>query len=143
MRRGHEFSAVFLIGGAVYSMLEILWRGYTHWSMTLTGGLCFLALYALHAYARPLSFFVRCLLGALAVTALEFSAGCVVNLWLGWHVWDYSGAPLNLLGQICPAYTLLWFALAAAAAPICRRLHTVFRGLHSAKTPCKRRPGCV
>ena len=107
-------------------MLEILWRGYTHWSMTLVGGLCFLVLYALHAYVRAVPFLLRCLLGAIAVTALEFSAGCVVNLWLGWRVWDYSGAPMNLLGQICPFYTLLWFVLSAAAAPPCRRLTAVF-----------------
>lgn len=122
MRKLTGCAVVFLIGGAVYSMLEIAWRGYTHWSMTLCGGLCFLVLYALHVHARALPLLLRCLLGSLSITALEFAAGCIVNLWLGWDVWDYSAVPLNILGQICPLYTLLWFGLCAASAPVCYRL---------------------
>ena len=30
------------------------------------------------------------LLGACIVTVLEFLTGCIVNLWLGWDVWDYT-----------------------------------------------------
>ena len=26
----------------------------------------------------------------------------IVNLAFGWNVWNYSGLPGNLLGQICP-----------------------------------------
>ena len=122
MRKTAEWLTVFLIGGALYSMLEILWRGYTHWSMTVTGALCFLTLYALHVYARRVPFFLRCLLGALGITVLEFTAGYIVNLRLGWRVWDYSDMPLNLLGQICPLFSLFWYVLCAAAAPLCRRL---------------------
>ena len=53
--------------------------------------------------------------GALIATAAEFVTGCVVNLWLGWGVWDYSALPGNLLGQICPQFTLLWVGIAAVA----------------------------
>ena len=127
MRKWLEFSTVFLIGGVLYSMLEILWRGYTHWSMTVTGGVCFLVLYGLHVYGRRIPFVLRCLIGAAAITAAEFTAGCVVNLWLGWYVWDYSGAPMNVLGQICPAFSLLWLGLCAIACPICRRISRPFQ----------------
>ena len=48
-------------------------------------------------------------------TALEFITGCIVNLWLGWDVWDYSDMPGNLMGQICPQYTLLWAVLVLVA----------------------------
>ena len=122
MRKTVEWSVIFLLGGALYSMLEILWRGYTHPSMTITGGICFLILYALHVYAAKLSLFMRCILGALAITAAEFTAGCIVNLYLGWDVWDYSDVPLNILGQICPLYSLLWCGLCALSAPLCRHL---------------------
>ena len=37
--------------------------------------------------------------------------GCVVNRLLKWQVWDYSGRFGNLLGQVCPLYTGLWFLL--------------------------------
>ena len=39
---------VFLIGCVGYSALEILWRGFTHWSMALTGGGCMVAIYELN-----------------------------------------------------------------------------------------------
>lgn len=122
MRKTTEFLTVFLIGGAAYSIMEILWRGYTHWSMTLTGGVCFCILYALHSAKPPLPLFFRCALGCLTITGIEFLVGCTVNLWLGWQVWDYSGVPLNLLGQICPIYTLIWLALSFVSVPICRGL---------------------
>ncbi len=122
MKKMLEFSTVFWIGGAVYNMIEVLWRGYTHWSMTLTGGVCFAAVYFLHVYALRLSFFARCLIGTAAITAAEFAAGCVVNLWLRWDVWDYSRVPFNLYGQVCLLYSFLWFGLCAAAAPLCRVL---------------------
>ena len=41
---------VFLIGGVTYAMIEIMWRGNTHWTMVLLGGLCFLTLYKLFGY---------------------------------------------------------------------------------------------
>ena len=48
------------------------------------------------------------------ITVLEFCTGCIVNLWLGWGVWDYSGMPGNILGQICPQYMLLWLPVSLA-----------------------------
>ena len=46
-----------------------------------------------------------------ANTAAEFITGCIVNLWLGWDVWDYSDLPGNFLGQICPQFAALWCIL--------------------------------
>lgn len=51
------------------------------------------------------------LAGAALVTAAEFAVGCVVNLLLGWNVWDYSGWRVQLLGQICLVFCLLWYLL--------------------------------
>ena len=105
--------SLFLLGGGTYVALEWLWRGLSHPSMFLLGGLCFRLLGALRRHLPPV--WVP-LFGAIAVTALEFLTGLVVNCWLGWAVWDYSTQPGNLLGQICPLYTLLWIPLSAAAA---------------------------
>lgn len=55
------------------------------------------------------------LIGAIVITTLEFVCGCIVNLWLGWNVWDYSNMPFNLLGQICLPFTVIWFFLSAVA----------------------------
>ncbi|MBQ8562714.1 MAG: hypothetical protein IJ443_02330 [Firmicutes bacterium] len=102
---------VFLLGGAVYGMIEVLFRGHTHWSMVLTGGACVLTLYVLVEWMNSQPLVLAALAGALIITAYEFSVGCLVNLRFGWNVWDYSGMAGNLLGQICPVFTAAWFAL--------------------------------
>ena len=33
-------------------------------------------------------------------------------LFRSWNVWSYADRPLNVLGQICPLYSLFWFLLA-------------------------------
>ena len=51
-------------------------------------------------------------LGGLTITVMEFVTGLIVNVWLGMGVWDYSNQFGNILGQICPLYTILWCLLA-------------------------------
>ena len=99
---------VFLIGGVTYAMIEIMWRGNTHWTMVLLGGLCFLTLYKLFGYMSNYSLIEKCALGAIVITALEFIVGCIVNLPFHMNVWNYSRMPLNLSGQICILYSTLW-----------------------------------
>ena len=115
MERAKEYSLVYVIGGLFYCLIEILWRGTTHWTMGLTGGLCLLLLHLINIKLVRLNFFEKCLLGALTITAVEFSVGCLVNLMLHWDVWDYSGYPLNLLGQACAFYSVMWFLLSMPA----------------------------
>ena len=45
--------AVFVMGGLGYGAIEILWRGATHWSMLLTGGICLLILEQVVPGASP------------------------------------------------------------------------------------------
>mgnify|MGYP002228194766 CR=1 FL=1 len=52
---------------------------------------------------------VQSVIGAVIVLAVEFVSGCVLNLWLGLGVWDYSNQPGNVLGQSLPGVGLLWF----------------------------------
>ena len=111
LRRLRDYSAVWLVGSAGYSLLEILWRGFTHWTMAVTGGLCFFLLYRLNLRRPREGVLRKCLRGTFAVTAVECLVGCVVNRLLKWQVWDYSGRFGNLLGQVCPLYTGLWFLL--------------------------------
>ena len=35
----------FAIGSVLYGTIEILWRGYTHWTMLLAGGICLALFY--------------------------------------------------------------------------------------------------
>ena len=45
----------------------------------------------------------------------RFKCGVIVNIWLGWNIWDYSNTPFNILGQVCLPFALIWFVLAHAA----------------------------
>lgn len=104
------------IGGLLYIGLEILWRGHSHWTMFFLGGACFVIIGLINElipWCMPI--WKQALIGAAVITGLEFLTGCIVNLGLGWHVWDYSGMPLNVLGQICVPYMLLWIPVAALA----------------------------
>ena len=114
-----EMTFVYLLGAFGYGGVELLWRGYTHWTMLLLGGTCCLAIYAI-TVSRPGPLWGKCLLCAGTVTALEFCTGCLVNLYLGWDVWDYGGVPGNLLGQVCPLYAALWYLLSIPSAALAR-----------------------
>ena len=79
--------------------------------MTLTGGLCALLIHDANLRMGRVSMPLRCLAGGCIITAVEFAVGCVVNLALGWRVWDYSSMPLDLMGQICLPYSVYWIIL--------------------------------
>ena len=103
-----------IIGSIIYMSLEILWRGYTHWTMGVLGGICFICLGLINellSWETPLV--LQMFIGSIIITILEFITGCIVNLWLGWNVWDYSNLPLNLLGQICLPFSILWYFISA------------------------------
>lgn len=105
----NKYLFLFGVGGLLYVMIELIWRGHSHWTMFILGGLCFIYLGLINEvlhWETPL--WLQILIGAAGITALEFLTGCIVNLWLGWWVWDYSSMPGNFLGQICPQYMLLW-----------------------------------
>lgn len=111
LKRIKEDLLILILSGIVYSCIEIAWRGYTHWTMIITGGLCFLSIFRLYNRIHNYSLWKKCIIGALVITCIEFLSGCIVNIWLHMNVWDYSYQPMNLLGQICLLYTLLWTLL--------------------------------
>ena len=100
------------IGSIIYMSLEILWRGYTHWTMGILGGICFICLGLINkilSWETPLV--LQMLIGGAIITVLELVTGCIVNLWLGWNVWDYSDLPYNFLGQISLFSSIGWIGL--------------------------------
>ncbi len=113
----------FFLGYFLYALIEITARGYTHWTMALTGGAVLSMLYLLFTGApQGLPLPVQYLLGALIVTSAELLVGLLVNERLHWDVWDYSDLPLNFRGQICPLYSVFWFFLCIPARVICLKL---------------------
>lgn len=111
--------AVFMGGGVLYSLIEVVYRGYTHWTMTLTGGICLLIMYLRYTSRPNDSIVMKCFFGMCVITFFEFTVGCIVNILLGWDVWDYSHMYLNVLGQICPSFSGAWFLLSYPIALAC------------------------
>lgn len=118
-----EFLLVFTAGGLLYGLAELVWRGWTHWSMLLCGGLCLSFMYCISDFDIP--FWLKLILSTAIITWVEFAAGCLVNLRLGWQIWDYSAMPGNIMGQICPQFCLLWLLLSAPGLYICSLLRSL------------------
>ena len=135
-----KHATLALIGGCIYYAIEIAWRGHSHWTMAVLGGICFVLIGGINEYfpwSMPLA--LQGVIGAAIITALEFVSGVVLNVWLGLGIWDYSTMPLNVMGQICLPFTLLWVPLSVVAVVLDdwlrywlfgeeRPHYTIFRG---------------
>lgn len=107
-----KYEFLFFVGATIYVIIEKLYRGYSHWTMFLLGGICFIALGLINEmipWDMPL--LLQMFIGGMIITVLELITGCVVNLWLGWNVWDYSELPFNLWGQISLFSSIVWVGL--------------------------------
>lgn len=110
-------SVIFSVGGLGYGTIEVLWRGYTHWSMLVAGGISFLIFSEAAEKFRNRSMLFKAGFCALGVTFVELAFGILFNIILKENVWDYSDQPMNFLGQICPLYTVLWGILSYIFIP--------------------------
>ena len=110
---------LLLIGGTTYFGIEMLWRGHSHWTMALVGGICFVLIGAINEYFPwELGMVQQAFAGASIVTCAELIAGLILNVWLKLGIWDYSNMPFNLWGQICLPFFFAWVALSVVAIVI-------------------------
>lgn len=112
------FKYLFLmfLGGSIYCGIEVVYRGYSHISMFVVGGICFLLIGLINELLDwNMWIEQQIFIGLTSVLTVEFFAGCIVNLWLGLNVWDYSNLPFNLLGQICLPFAILWIPIILVA----------------------------
>lgn len=107
-----KYLFLFLAGGFTYFYIEIWYRGFSHYSMIICGGLALILCGAINQLANfKISFITQMILSAIIITSLEFITGYIVNLQLHLNVWDYSSMPYNLYGQICLAFSFIWLLL--------------------------------
>ena len=90
-----ETLPMFLLGGAGYVAIELLYRGRSHISMFFAGGVCFLLLGKLEKVKPRLPGLLRPVAGAGIITTVELAAGMLFNR--NYAVWDYRGLPGNYL----------------------------------------------
>lgn len=112
-------------GGTVYFLLEVAYktvRGEPErisWTMLVLAILLTVPVERCGAelpWTCPL--WLQALSCAALVTVVELAAGLLLNKLLGLGVWDYSGLPGNLWGQICPQFTALWWGLCMVFIPV-------------------------
>ena len=104
-----EYLVLWAVGGCIYYGIEVLFRGFSHISMFMLGGLC-MQFFTWQgrltewqdALPRQIT---RC---TIFVVSMEFITGIIVNKWYHLAVWDYSDMPLQLWGQICLPFALIF-----------------------------------
>lgn len=112
MDLGYGLKSLILVtfGGWLYFGLELFWRGYSHWTMFLLGGIAFYLIGNINEYFTwDMPLWKQCGIATAIITVLEFITGCIINLWLGWSVWHYTS--LDILGQISLPFVGLWTIL--------------------------------
>lgn len=109
-----KYAVLFILGGILFNLVELLWRGYSYTEMTVVGGLCFVLIGGINElFPWDMALTSQMLLSAAAITMVELIAGLILNVWLGLGIWDYSGQCYQFMGQICLLYFNLWFLLSA------------------------------
>ena len=102
---------IFIIFGISYFTLEILYRGYSHWTMIFLGGIVSVLIGLINEITPNMRMWKQMILVTILITVFEFILGYILNIKLGLGIWDYSNIPFNIMGQICLPFSFLWFVL--------------------------------
>lgn len=119
-------------GGFSYFTLELIYNGNSHWISFVFGSICF----EIAGKIRLLNFniLIKCLLSGIFITAFEFFMGVIFNLMLNWNIWNYSMFFLNISGQICLYFSLIWIILSFPAI----KLHQALSQAINPTQECKK-----
>lgn len=111
-----KYLFLFFLGAVIYMLMELIWRQRTHWTMGILGGICFIELGLINEIIPwDMQLSIQALIGTVLITINEFISGLIINVWLGWNVWDYSNLPFNIMGQICIPFCIIWIFVAIFA----------------------------
>lgn len=106
---------LFLSCGFIYCMIEILFRGWSHWSMFVLTG--FLGVFCVDSINNTLSFdcdyIVQILISTILCTIGEGISGIILNIWLQLNVWDYSKITFGtfFFGQCNVLFCFAWMLI--------------------------------
>lgn len=110
-QEGKRAAVWFFAGAGAYPVIEVIWRGHSHWSMALAGGACTVLLLYFNRLFYGAPRLLRALACGFLICLVEFIFGIIFNIFFGLAVWDYSALPYHLMGQVCLRYFLLWCGL--------------------------------
>ena len=106
---------LFLSCGFIYCMIDILFRGWSHWSMFVLAG--FLGVFCIDSINNVLSFdcdyIVQILISTILCTIGEGISGIILNVWLQLNVWDYSKMTFGtfFFGQCNVLFCFAWMLI--------------------------------
>lgn len=120
-------STLFVIGSLIGWIIELFFRRFVSqkkWMNPgfLTGpylpiyGFGVLVLYGvsnlpLGIENKVVDIIVHVLIIGVGMTLIEFIAGLIFIKWLKIKLWDYSDRKGNIMGVICPSFSLIWLAV--------------------------------
>ena len=120
-------STLFVVGSLLGWVIELLFRrlvSQKKWMNPgfLTGpylpiyGFGVAALYGISNIALPIEnevfgIIVRILIIGVGMTLIEFVAGLIFIKGCGVKLWDYSNRKGNIMGIICPTFSLIWIVV--------------------------------
>ena len=106
---------LFLSCGFIYYMIEILFRGWSHWSMFVLAG--FLGVFCVDSVNNVLFFdcdyIVQILISTILCIIGEGISGIILNVWLQLNVWDYSKMTFGtfFFGQCNVLFCFAWMLI--------------------------------
>ena len=114
------YGSIFIISGLIYTMLELIWRGRTHWTMFLCAGLCGLVMANINNNLLEFDtdFLKQVLVSALCCTTFEFLFGIIFNG--DFSIWDYRGlwGTIHVLGdQVNILFFGIWIIISFFSLP--------------------------
>ena len=114
------YSIIFVISGFIYTMLELIWRGRTHWTMFLCAGLCGLVIANINNnwLEFDTDFRIQVFVSALMCSTFEFFFGIIFNE--DFSIWDYRGmwGTVHALGdQVNVIFFGIWIIISVFALP--------------------------
>lgn len=133
---------VFLIaaGGSIYYLIEIWFRGFSHWTMFVLGGVtltfCSFQGEVMH-WSEPM--WIQIIRAVLFLTSLEFVTGIICNKWLKIGIWDYRDQPFQLCGQICLPFVVMFSGLLCLRSCLEEWCSGVYMGRKSRSFMCCKR----
>lgn len=115
------YGVIFVTSGLIYIMLELLWRGRSHWTMFLCAGLCGLVMANINNNLLEFDtdFLEQVFVSALCCTTFEFLFGIMFNG--DFSIWDYRGlwGTIHVLGdQVNILFFGIWIIISVFGLPL-------------------------
>ena len=113
MKRLFKDFVLFVIFGAIYFGLECIWKGtLTHWTMFVLGGLVGMLIGNINEKIHwEMPIFQQATIGMGVAIFCEATAGIILNIILGLHIWEYRKFTF-FWGQCSVPFCIVWLILA-------------------------------